>query len=207
MKFTKNIVLFYLLIACNILLLNDTLKAQQYNFKNYSVENGLPYVQIFAIYQDNLGYLWSGGYGGASKFNGKTFQHYSPKNGLANHYINCISQNKNQVIIGTIDGLSVIDNLSKKVIQNFSIKTGLPSNKINALCSDYISKTWIGTPEGLCYLENNKITLVNELKNEHINCLFYTTENGIWIGTNNGLFNLKNGQLLLYTTLEGLSNN
>lgn len=207
MKFTKNIALFYLLIGCNTLFLNDSLKAQQYNFKNYSVENGLPYVQIFAIYQDNLGYLWSGGYGGASKFNGKSFQHYSPKNGLANHYINCISQNKNQVIIGTIDGLSIIDNASKKVIQNFSIKTGLPSNKINALCSDYISKTWIGTQNGLCYLENNKITIVDKLKNEQINYLYYTIENGIWIGTNNGLFNLKNDQLILYTTLEGLSNN
>ncbi len=207
MKFTKNIVIFYLLIACNNLLLNDNLKAQQYNFKNYSVENGLPYVQIFAIYQDNLGYLWSGGYGGASKFNGKSFQHYSPKNGLANHYINCISQNKNQIIIGTIGGLSIIDNLSKKVIQNFSVKSGLPSNKINAICSNHISKVWIGTPEGLCYLENNKITLVKELKNEQINCLYYTADNGIWIGTNNGLFNLKNDQLTLLTTLEGLSHN
>ena len=31
--------------------------AQQYNFKNYSVENGLPYVQIFAMFQDSKGYL------------------------------------------------------------------------------------------------------------------------------------------------------
>jgi ligand-binding sensor domain-containing protein len=131
--------------------------AQQYDFKNYSVENGLPYIQIFALYQDNLGYLWSGGYGGASKFNGKTFQHYSPKNGLANHYINCINQQKNQLLIGTIDGLSLIENQSKSVTRNFTTKNGLPSNKINALCHDFKSKTWIGTSEGLCFLENNKI--------------------------------------------------
>ena len=131
--------------------------AQQYDFKNYSVENGLPYIQIFALYQDNLGYLWSGGYGGASKFNGKTFQHYSPKNGLANHYINCINQQKKQLLIGTIDGLSLIENQSKSVTRNFTTKNGLPSNKINALCHDFKSKTWIGTAEGLCFLENNKI--------------------------------------------------
>jgi ligand-binding sensor domain-containing protein len=84
--------------------------AQQYNFKNYSVESGLPYVQIFAMFQDSKGYLWSGGYGGASKFNGKTFQNYSPKNGLANHYVNAIIEDQfHLVTIGTIDGISVID--------------------------------------------------------------------------------------------------
>lgn len=183
------------------------LNAQQYNFKNYSVENGLPYIQIFTLFQDNLGYLWSGGYGGASKFNGKTFQHYSPKNGLANHYVNCITQHNNQVLIGTIDGLSIIDNYSKKITANYTIKEGLPSNKIIALCSDLKSRTWIGTSVGLCYLENKKIILSKKLNNTAINCLNYSTDNGLWIGTKNGLFNLKNDQLILYTTIEGLSDN
>nr|MBP6756670.1 hypothetical protein [Bacteroidia bacterium] len=183
------------------------LNAQQYNFKNYSVENGLPYIQIFTLFQDNLGYLWSGGYGGASKFNGKTFQHYSPKNGLANHYVNCITQHNNQVLIGTIDGLSIIDNYSKKITANYTIKEGLPSNKIIALCSDLKSRTWIGTSVGLCYLENKKIILSKKLNNTAINCLNYSTDNGLWIGTKNGLFNLKNDQLILYTTTEGLSDN
>lgn len=183
------------------------LNAQQYNFKNYSVENGLPYIQIFTLFQDNLGYLWSGGYGGASKFNGKTFQHYSPKNGLANHYVNCITQHNNQVLIGTIDGLSIIDNYSKKITANYTIKEGLPSNKIIALCSDLKYRTWIGTSVGLCYLENKKIILSKKLNNTAINCLNYSTDNGLWIGTKNGLFNLKNDQLILYTTTEGLSDN
>lgn len=183
------------------------LNAQQYNFKNYSVENGLPYIQIFTLFQDNLGYLWSGGYGGASKFNGKTFQHYSPKNGLANHYVNCITQHNNQVLIGTIDGLSIIDNYSKKITANYTIKEGLPSNKIIALCSDLKSRTWIGTSVGLCYLENKKIILSKKLNNTAINCLNYSTDNGLWIGTKNGLFNLKNDQLILYTATEGLSDN
>lgn len=183
------------------------LNAQQYNFKNYSVENGLPYIQIFTLFQDNLGYLWSGGYGGASKFNGKTFQHYSPKNGLANHYVNCITQHNNQVLIGTIDGLSIIDNYSKKITANYTIKEGLPSNKIIALCSDLKSRTWIGTSVGLCYLENKKIILSKKLNNTAINCLNYSTDNGLWIGTKNGLFNLKNDQLILYTPIDGLSDN
>ncbi|MFO0321935.1 MAG: two-component regulator propeller domain-containing protein [Bacteroidota bacterium] len=188
-------------------LANFQLKAQQYNFKNYSVENGLPYVQIFALYQDNLGYLWSGGYGGASKFNGKTFQHYSPKNGLANHFINCINQYNHQILIGTIDGLSVIDNFTKKVIQNYDLNDGLPSNKINALCSDFKSKIWIGTPEGLCFLEKGKIKIVEELKKIEVNCLFYSISDGLWIGTDKGLYQLKKNKFTNYSVINGLSNN
>lgn len=207
MKSVNSILLYCLLFIHNISILSYKMGAQQYNFKNYSVENGLPYIQIFALYQDNLGYLWSGGYGGASKFNGKTFQHYSPKNGLANHYINCINQQKNQILIGTIDGLSLIENQSKSVTRNFTTKNGLPSNKINALCPDFKSKTWIGTSEGLCFLENNKIIAVSILKNQSINCLFYTIDNGLWIGTNNGLYNLNKEQVTLYSVFDGLCNN
>ena len=143
MLFRFKIIIIYGILILQGFFQTNKLHAQQYNFKNYSVENGLPYIQIFTLFQDNLGYLWSGGYGGASKFNGKTFQHYSPKNGLANHYVNCIMQHKNQVLIGTIDGLSVIDNYNKKISANYTVKEGLPSNKINALCSDLKTKIWI----------------------------------------------------------------
>jgi len=53
-------------------------------FRNYSVENGLPFIQVNYIYQDSKGYLWVGGYGGLSKFDGNLFQNFSPKNGLVN---------------------------------------------------------------------------------------------------------------------------
>lgn len=207
MLFRFKIIIIYGLVILLGFFYPNKINAQQYNFKNYSVENGLPYIQIFTLFQDNSGYLWSGGYGGASKFNGKNFQHYSPKNGLANHYVNCITQNKNQVIIGTIEGLSVIDNYSKKVVKNYTIKNGLPSNKINAVCFDSKSKIWIGTDNGLGCLENDKITQITKLKNTSINCLFYDNQGGLWIGTNDGLFNLNNNILNSYTTKEGLSNN
>ncbi len=118
--------------------------SQQYNFKNYSVESGLPYVQIFAMFQDSKGYLWSGGYGGASKFNGKTFLNYSPKNGLANHYVNAIIEDQFHLItVGTIDGLSVIDKV-KGTISNFYIKDGLPSNNVTSFCLEPQTGLWTG---------------------------------------------------------------
>lgn len=161
---------------------------QQYNFKNYSVENGLPYVQIFAMYQDSKGYLWSGGYGGASKFNGKTFQNYSPKNGLANHYVNAIIEDQFHLItVGTIDGLSVIDKV-KGEISNYSMKDGLPSNHVTSFCLDPQKGLWTGTNKGLCIWNGKKVTQVPFFKNYNITCLLYSEKSGVIIGTNKGLF-------------------
>ena len=188
-----------------ILLYQVSAYGQQYNFKSYSVENGLPYIQIYTIFQDSHGYLWSGGYGGLSKFNGKTFQNYSPKNGLANHYVNSIAENKDhQIFVGTIDGLSVLKNNS---FTNYHIKDGLPSKNITAICVDYNNTTWIGTNKGLCTLEAGKINRYNALQNQTINCIYATTQNGLWIGTNNGLYNITNGIVSLYNTQNGLSDN
>ncbi len=192
-KIVKLVIVFVVLVI-------KTTTAQQYNFKNYSVENGLPYIQIFALYQDSKGYLWSGGYGGLSKFNGKTFKNYSPKNGLANHYVNAITEDKkNRIIVGTINGLSVIDD---DKTTNYNTKNGLCSKNITALCTDNNNVVWIGTTKGLCKLLNNKISVVNDYKNLQINC-FINTPNGLCVGTNNGFYyNNKN-----YNELQSLTNN
>lgn len=161
---------------------------QQYNFKNYSVESGLPYVQIFAMYQDSKGYLWSGGYGGASKFNGKVFKNYSPKNGLANHYVNAIIEDQFHLItVGTIDGLSVIDKV-KGQVSNYTVKDGLPSNHVTSFCLDPRIGLWTGTNKGLCIWDGRKVIQVPFFENHNITCLLYSEKQGVFIGTNKGLF-------------------
>jgi ligand-binding sensor domain-containing protein len=160
--------------------------AQQYNFKNYSVENGLPYVQIFTLFQDHNGYLWSGGYGGASKFNGKTFKNYSPKNGLANHYVNTVVEDRNHnMIFGTIDGLSIIN---KNKITNYTVKNGLPSNVINCLAIDEKGIIWIGTEKGLCAFNGQVFKKSPELGVQSIKCLLNCKDDGLYVGTSKNLY-------------------
>jgi len=198
---------YKLLILLGVVLpiLKNALLAQQYNFKNYSVENGLPYVQIFALYQDEKGYLWSGGYGGLSKFNGKTFQNYSPKNGLANHYVNAIIGDKNnKIIVGTIDGLSIIND---KEIKNYTTKDGLPSNFINSLCLDKNNILWIGTDKGLCYYDGKTFKTTVHFANTNILSLFYSYENGLFIGSSKGLFQLDGIQSQLKTLINNITIN
>lgn len=177
--------LFIIGLLCSYVIKTE---AQQYNFKNYSVESGLPYVQIYALFQDSKGYLWSGGYGGASKFNGKVFKNYSPKNGLANHLVNAIIEDQfNLITIGTIDGLSVIDKEKGKV-SNYHIKDGLPSNNVTSFCLDPRIGLWAGTNKGLCIWDGKKVLQVHYFNNHNITSLLYSEKYGVLVGTTNGLF-------------------
>ncbi|MCC6182628.1 MAG: histidine kinase [Bacteroidia bacterium] len=178
------ILIVYLSFTC----ISKLVLAQQYNFKNYSVESGLPYVQIFAMFQDSKGNLWSGGYGGASKFNGKSFKNYSPKNGLANHYVNAIIEDQFQLMtIGTIDGLSVIDKVKGKV-SNYYEKDGLPSNNVTSFCLDPRIGLWAGTTKGLCIWDGKKVIRVSYFNGQNITCLAYSKKSGVIVGTSTGLY-------------------
>lgn len=205
MKLKNKISVFRLFVMALLFFSPITQIAQQYNFKNYSVESGLPYVQIFAMYQDSKGYLWSGGYGGASKFNGKTFLNYSPKNGLANHYVNAIIEDQFHLItVGTIDGLSVIDKPKGK-ISNFTIKDGLPSNHVTSFCLDPNIGLWTGTNAGLCIWDGKKVIQVPFFKDYNITCLLYSEKHGVFIGTNKGLFLQKNNLNDFIPVLDSLN--
>ncbi|MHB8259037.1 MAG: sensor histidine kinase [Bacteroidia bacterium] len=139
--------------------------AQSYNFKNYTVEDGLPYIQIYAVFQDDKGYLWTGGYGGLSSFNGLKFSNYSPRQGLVNYWVTAISQDSSKsLIVGTLDGLSVFN--GKKFI-NYTTKNGLPNNYINSVATKG-AETAIATRSGLCYLLHNKIRKDNRFVNTEI---------------------------------------
>jgi ligand-binding sensor domain-containing protein/uncharacterized membrane-anchored protein YhcB (DUF1043 family) len=139
--------------------------SQSYNFKNYTVENGLPYIIIQDIFQDDKGYLWTGGYGGLSRFDGNTFVNYSPRNGLVHYSVQSIAQDSAlDLIIGTIEGLSVFDG---KQFTNYNRDNGLLNEHVNTLATQG-NKVAIGTEAGLFYLLNKKMSIEENLKKENI---------------------------------------
>lgn len=143
---------------------------QSYNFKNYTVEHGLPYIYINTIFQDSKGYLWSGGYGGLSKFDGISFQNFGTKNGLINHYVNAIDEDtKGRIIIGTFGGLSIYD---KERFTNIDKKRGLPDNIVQAVMCDKHNNIWVGTKSGLAIINFAENTFKTFLKGEEILQIF-----------------------------------
>jgi len=160
--------------------------AQQYNFKNYSAENGMPFVQVSCMIQDKQGYLWIGGYGGLSRFDGKVFLNFSPKNGLINHYVNAVcSSDSGMIYCGTAEGLSIINN---KKITNYNGNNGLKNTNISSLCYDEKNGLYIGTREGVYILSQQKFIELPDFRGMEIKTLHRTRSGTICVGTTVGLF-------------------
>ncbi|MBL4703543.1 MAG: hypothetical protein JKY54_03420, partial [Flavobacteriales bacterium] len=69
-------------------------QAQQYNFRSYNIESGLPQSTVYAIFQDKDGFLWFGTQGGVSRFDGKNFVTWNQPEGLADNHVKAIGQDE-----------------------------------------------------------------------------------------------------------------
>jgi ligand-binding sensor domain-containing protein len=174
----------HILIAV-LLLAGADVAAQQYFFKNFSVESGLPFVQVSCMHQDSLGYLWSGGYGGLSRFDGQIFLNYNRRNGLADHNVNAISSdNAGKVFIGTSRGLSVLDGNTFTSHSDFG-----DSRKphITSLCRGYHHSMYIGTTRGLYMYRDGHVKPVRRFEGMKVNHVFNPDTTVIFAGTDEGL--------------------
>jgi ligand-binding sensor domain-containing protein/two-component sensor histidine kinase len=166
--------------------------SQSVYFRNYSVEDGLPFINVADIYQDSHGNLWSGGYGGLSKFDGNRFVNFSAKDGLLNHSVNTIVEDKlGNLWVGTVSGISKFDG------QNFSTPAAL-QKFIGKSCTcsllDEDGNVWLGTEDGLIRINETKYMFyktTDGLCSNQINTLYQTKSKSILIGTNNGVSQLK----------------
>ena len=85
--------------------------AQIYNFKQFSLEEGLSQSQVFDICQDETGNIWFGTYGGGiTIWNGIQIKYLSIGDGLPSYSITALfsSQNGN-IWIGTENGIALYD--------------------------------------------------------------------------------------------------
>ncbi|MBC7862289.1 MAG: histidine kinase, partial [Bacteroidia bacterium] len=171
--------------------------SQSYSFTTYGVEDGLPYIQIYALFQDSKGYMWSGGYGGLSSFDGQDFVVYNPKDGLSNHWVTSITEDKSgKLWIGTIDGLSV---LKDKKFTNYFVSSNLCGNYVNIVFKDRNGKIWIGTEKGINFSENDSIKKVAASLGFNVKSLSMDTDGNLWAGTTKGVLKFSSDGKLIAT--------
>jgi ligand-binding sensor domain-containing protein len=60
---------------------------QSYQFKNYTVNEGLPSSEIYHVIQDRKGFIWFGTNQGVSKFDGYRFKNYDNLDGLPDNTV------------------------------------------------------------------------------------------------------------------------
>lgn len=98
--------------------------AQQLQFKNYKVEDGLISNETHAILQDSKDRIWISSIGGVSCFNGKTFKNYTTENGLtSNISFSLFEDSKERIWVGTLNkGVCVIQDEKVVLSETFETK-------------------------------------------------------------------------------------
>lgn len=177
--------------------------SQQYNFKQYSVGDGLAQSQVYALLEDHDGYIWMGTQGGGiSKFDGQDFINYSTKDGISNNYIHSLAQDDSGIIyIGSQDGLTIFNGTFFAKIKSQK------QLKIESIKIDPDEKVWLGTNQGLFFYENDTLTRYsskNRWVNENIHDIHIDPNGTMWLATDYGVVKIDSEKEYLFSQKEGL---
>lgn len=187
--------------------------AQQYNFHNYSVKEGVAQSQVFSLLQDHRGYLWMGTRGGGlTRFDGTEFKTFSIKDGLSNNYVSCIKEDTaHNLWIGTNNGLSEYNGIHFK---NYYPLGNSVQCSVQDIAFDHKGRKWLATNEGV-FLQDGKTfipvtRLLNE-KNTIINTIHVDREGTTWYGNSDGLYRIRESKgsysVTKYDKTMGFMNN
>jgi len=157
-KTCLSVIVFILLF---FLFLSDSI-AQRYNFRTYSLGDGLVQSQITSVVQDADGNIWLATFGGgAAKFDGQNFKTYNVKDGLASNDVREIMQDSNgNLWFGCRNGISkfiVNPNPAKKEIagqfRSYTTEDGLVDKRILTFFQNSKGNFWMGTRKGVSKIE------------------------------------------------------
>ena len=102
-------------------------------FYNLSEQDGLGHNSCWDISQDADGNMWFASYGGGiSKFDGKKFTLFSSKDGLPVDKIRKVFPFKNNIYVGTEQGISILNIKTNKIIT-----PKVPKTKEDFICLDF----------------------------------------------------------------------
>ncbi|HFA50417.1 MAG TPA: hypothetical protein ENJ95_15495 [Bacteroidetes bacterium] len=165
--------------------LSTPVLSQSHYFQQYSVGEGLPQSQVFALLLDSRGYLWLGTQGGGlARFDGISFKNFSEKEGFSGNYVNAIEEADNgDIWIGTEQGASRFDGAR---FENFKKENG-QKLRVNDLAFDEKKNVWLAADGGLFFIKNKNAVREAQLQGK-INCLHFDPNGNLWAGGKKGIF-------------------
>ncbi len=161
---------------------------QHYNFKNYSIEQGLAQSQVRSLFQDSRGYLWIGTLGGGvSRFDGLNFTNFTKKDGLADNHVPAIFEDsEGNIWFGSYAGVSRYDG---KKFSPLDVGNSLPDSPVRAIAEDRQGNLWFGSETGLWKYDKKTLrcfTKKDGLADDFIRSILVDREGTLWFGTGNG---------------------
>mgnify|MGYP006148198385 CR=1 FL=1 len=179
----------YLLIP--FLLFCSSVFGQNYNFKRFSVEEGLSEPGLYCVQEDGRGELWIGlETGGVAIFDGQTFRTLRSEFNIGKDIRSIFRSSTDEMWIGSsFEGISIFDHGFERKI---TINDGLPSNHIRSFTEDFEGRVWAGTiGGGIAVFDDGKlIKTINEksgIVSNNVKSLLLRSNGEVWAGTSRGI--------------------
>lgn len=152
----------------------------------YDATNGLQTSDANCVLGSSDGYIWIGGYSGVMKYDGNDFTRLPATEGLTNAR-GLFEDSRGRIWVGTNDnGVVVVDGATQT---HFTYKDGLPSSSIRTFAEDGEGNVFVGTTEGICYVDPEmKVIPVDDkrINKERVLRLDSDSEGKIYGQTKNG---------------------
>lgn len=172
------------------------------SWHRYGADDGV-YPFVMAMTEDAEGYLWVGGYGGLSRFNGHSFEKVlEPRPEV----IQCLAVDSAPGVWGGAEGAGIF-HWSDGDVQFFDFEEG-GHNLVRQLYVDRSGILWAGTKGGLLRRRGNGFIPDEDFGQADVQAIFEDSQGGLWIGTwGDGVYMRKDANLLHLDDRDGLPGN
>ncbi len=193
------------------LLIPALIFGQQYGFRNFTLEDGLPQTEVWALLQDNKGIIWAGTNGGGlSRFNGNTFKTFTTRDGMPDNIVYSLCEDEEgNVWMGSINAIIKYDGIKFTTITESDYQ-GIRTYQ--QIYRDDLGQIWVLSQDEqnfqrLLMITGNRIIPVSDKfrelnSNNLIRNVFYTRSGVHYITTNDFLYELTDENTLRKSLLN-----
>lgn len=155
------------------------------NLRYLDVDQGMNASGVISILEDSRGNLWFGTIrGGASKYDGVSFTHYTREEGLSQTVLSMLEDSHGNLWFGTgEDGAIMFDG---ETFTHYSDKQGLSSKPVFCILEDRQGNLWFGIDgEGVCMFDGVSIihfTVKEGLGSNDVRSMLEDSNGNLWFG-------------------------
>ena len=157
----RRFIAFLILMSLSTLCLGQKRHSDDWFFRAWQTEDGLPDNSISGIAQSPDGYLWLGTNGGAIRFNGNQFSNLPLRDRLElpSRQVHAMFLDREGNLWLGMERGPVI-RVQETSFQAFTHADGIPNTRPTSIADDPKGRLWIGFASGACRIDGDEVTVL-----------------------------------------------